>query len=168
MAYLIGMSPSVKGRKFNVDADRVRIGRKSENEIVLEEPSISGTHCVITRSDRRYVLTDKDSTNGTRLNGAAIHEARLNPKDILQIGHVELMFDGDDIEADPATSPASRGVEFVPELSRGPVEPQAGSPFQSRSENRHLKLWMILIGLAVLLVLGGLVFFIVQIFSKSA
>jgi pSer/pThr/pTyr-binding forkhead associated (FHA) protein len=167
MAHLIGMSASVKGRKFNVDSDTVRIGRRTGNPIVLDEPSISGTHCVITRTGGCFVLTDLDSTNGTRLNGAPVHEARLNPKDILQIGNVELMFDGDDVEADQSAVAASRGIEFSPELARGPAEFQNGSPFKARNERRHLKIWIVLIGLVLLSIIGGVVYYIIQIFSTG-
>lgn len=167
MAHLIGMSASVKGRKFTVDSDTVRIGRRTGNPIVLDEPSISGIHCVITRTGRCFILTDLDSTNGTRLNGAPVHEARLNPKDILQIGNVELMFDGDDVEPDQASASAPRAVDFVPELARGPAEFQNGSPFKARNERRQRKFWILLIGLVLLSIIGGVVFYILQIFSTG-
>lgn len=167
MAYLIGMSASVKGRKFTVDSDTVRIGRRAGHAVVLDEPSISGTHCVISRTGGCFTLTDLDSTNGTRVNGTPIHEARLNPKDILQIGNIELMFDGDDVEPDQAGGSAVRGVEFIPEPARGPTEFQGVSPFKARHEHRHLKIWIVLIGLAVLLILGGVVYYVMQIFSTG-
>jgi pSer/pThr/pTyr-binding forkhead associated (FHA) protein len=167
MAHLIGMSAFVKGRKFTVDSDSVRIGRRTGNQIVLDEASISGTHCVINRAGRCFILTDLDSTNGTRVNGAPVHETRLNPKDILQIGNVELMFDGDDVEADLSAAPSPRGVEFAPELARGPTEFQNGSPFKARNENRHHKVWLLLIGLVLLSIIGGVVYYIMQMFSTG-
>jgi len=168
MAHLIGMSAAVKGRKYNVNSDIVRIGRQAGNQIVLDEPSISGFHCAIARTGRCYVLTDLESTNGTRVNGSPIREARLNPKDILQVGHVELMFDGDDIDADPAAKSANRGVEFNPEMAYSPSDSEAISPFKSRNEGRHRKIWVLLIGLILLLVIGGVVFYAMQIFSTGS
>jgi pSer/pThr/pTyr-binding forkhead associated (FHA) protein len=147
MAVLIGMSSTVKGKKFELTHDETFIGRTQQNHVPIDDPSISSRHCSIVRDGNRYSLIDLGSTNGTRLNGAGVTKTGLCPKDILQIGSVELMFDGQDVE-----------VRHIPQNFH------TASPFGNRKDNR--KPWVILtIGL-VLLVVAALIFFAVRMFSN--
>ena len=55
------------GRSFELRGDSVSIGRRSVNQVALEEAHVSGEHCRLVREDDRVVLTDLGSTNGTIL-----------------------------------------------------------------------------------------------------
>lgn len=179
MAILLGMSSSFKGRKFDVDQDEVTIGRSTSNLIILDDPSISSQHCVILKQGNRYTLRDLDSTNGSRVNGDAIQECGLRPKDILQFGGMEFMFDGADIEADaeteapppdeppvenqpadsPAESAAEQPVRPAGATNRVPASFKTASPYGSRSKHHH-RTWFFVISGISLLVLGVLIHFI--------
>jgi len=162
MAVLIGMSSTVKGRKYELTNDETFIGRNTQNQISIEDTSISGRHCSIVRHEHRYTLIDLGSTNGTRLNGAGITKSGLRPKDILQVGNVELMFDGQDVEADSAASDTAK-IEVLAEPVHIPQNFHTASPFGNRKDSR--KPWVILtIGLIVLVV-AALAFFIIRMFS---
>lgn len=162
MAVLIGMSSTVKGRKFELAHDETFIGRNAQNQISIEDASISGRHCSIVRNEQRYTLVDLGSTNGTRLNGAGITKSGLRPKDIIQVGNVELMFDGQDVEVDSAASDTAK-IEFLAEPVHIPQNFHTASPFGNRKDSR--KPWVILtIGLIVLVV-AALAFFIIRMFS---
>jgi predicted component of type VI protein secretion system len=167
MAILIGMSESIKGRKFDVDHETVTIGRRPSNVIILDESSVSGAHCSITKDGAKFTLRDLGSTNGTGVNGRAIKECRLNPKDILQIGNLELMFDGTDIEPDttPGASATTR-IEVFSEPARVPTTFQTASPFGAR-HGRHGHLWSIIVAVVGALAVIFLIFILVRIFSPS-
>jgi pSer/pThr/pTyr-binding forkhead associated (FHA) protein len=54
MAVIIGMSSTVKGKKFELAEGETHIGRQSQNQIPIDDASISGRHCSVVREDRRY------------------------------------------------------------------------------------------------------------------
>jgi pSer/pThr/pTyr-binding forkhead associated (FHA) protein len=163
MAVLIGMSSTVKGRKFELTHDETFIGRSSQNQVSIEDASISGRHCSIVRHEQKFTLVDLGSTNGTRLNGGSITKSGLRPKDIVQVGNVELMFDGQDVEVDTAASDTAK-IEVVAEPVHIPQNFHTASPFGNRKDSR--KPWVILtIGLMIMVV-AALAFFIIRMFSN--
>ena len=66
----------------------IRIGRKSDNDIVLKNSSVSGRHAEIFVNEEGVVfLTDLNSTNGTYINGNKVQGSVLLKKgDILRLG----------------------------------------------------------------------------------
>lgn len=70
----------------------VKIGRSSHNDVVINDDHVSSSHCQIIQDDRGGVtLIDTNSTNGTYVNGVRRQgEVRLNPSDIVRIGHTTL------------------------------------------------------------------------------
>lgn len=69
------------------------IGRSSDNQIVLADPSVSKVHARIDFDQGRFVLADMGSTNGTFLNGAPVTKPTvLRPGDRLQVGGSVLEF----------------------------------------------------------------------------
>ncbi len=161
MALLIGMSSAVKGKKFDLDHDETFVGRQNQNQVPIDDPSISGRHCSIVRDGRKFTLIDLGSTNGTRLNGVKVTKSPLKPKDILQVGSVELMFDGQDVEVEPVSSETSK-IEVTAEPVHIPDNFHTASPFGNRNDSR--KPWVIATVVLVVLVVAALIFFIVRIF----
>ena len=68
------------------------IGRDATSTIHLEDPAVSSRHCVIVCEGGQYVLKDRNSTNGTFLNGKATAQAVLKHGDEIQVGHVRFHF----------------------------------------------------------------------------
>ncbi len=67
---------------------RLRIGRTSDNDLVLSDLSISRHHAELRKSsDGKYQIVDLDSHNGTFVNGQRVTSATLTEKDIVGIGH---------------------------------------------------------------------------------
>lgn len=56
---------------------RITIGRAPDNDIVYQEPSVSGHHADITFNGEYILMTDH-STNGTWINGRKLHHASCN------------------------------------------------------------------------------------------
>jgi pSer/pThr/pTyr-binding forkhead associated (FHA) protein len=98
MAFLKITSGHLKGTKIQIDRNEVVIGRAPENVVHIDDESISGRHSMIRRDGRRFTLTDLKSTNGTTLNDVGIDSYRLSAKDVIGVGSVRIIFDGDDIE----------------------------------------------------------------------
>lgn len=74
--------------------DLLRIGRSRENDVVLENLSVSRHHVQIRLFEGNYVLFDMNSSNGTYLNGVRITRRELQHGDAITIGkHVLLWSD---------------------------------------------------------------------------
>jgi Ca-activated chloride channel family protein len=91
-ARLVGVSPDVAGRSFELLAETV-IGRSASNEVQIAHSSLSRAHVRILFVGDRYVLQDLGSTNGALVNGARVNSADLAPGDLVQLGDVELRFE---------------------------------------------------------------------------
>ena len=162
MAVLIGMSSTVKGQKYELDREEVFIGRNAQNTISVEDTAVSGRHCSITRDGHKYTLVDLGSTNGTRLNGAVVGKSILRPKDIIQLGAVELMFDGIGVDTgDVAAKSTTAPVEALSEPVAVPETFKTASPFGSRKDSR--KPWVIATAILGVLIAVGLVFFVIKV-----
>ena len=67
------------------------IGRNKKCDIVLNDPTVSNTHCVLTRyDDGSWSITDTDSKNGVRVNGKKVAIRALQSQDVISIGGVEM------------------------------------------------------------------------------
>ncbi|MFQ5809038.1 MAG: FHA domain-containing protein [Armatimonadota bacterium] len=63
------------------------LGRSSENAIVLPDRFVSARHALVYLAQGRHLLRDRDSTNGTFVNGERIHsDVVLTTGDRLEIG----------------------------------------------------------------------------------
>ncbi len=164
MAVIIGMSGLMKGRKVELSGDETTLGRNPGNTIRVEDSSVSGNHCVIRRQEQRYTLFDLNSTNGTRLNGQMMEQGRLKPKDIVQVGNIELMIDGQDIEVEPEEEFVAEESEETAGVSNQPLEALASpSAFLPRTDTRWQ--WAVAFGCAAAAVLVSGVYFLLRLFS---
>lgn len=85
------------GRAYPLTGAVTRIGRHSENDIVLGDPRVSRYHAVIIGSGDGYAIIDAGSANGIQVRGAQIHgSADLSDGDRLGIGDGEFVFEFDD------------------------------------------------------------------------
>ncbi len=68
----------------------VTAGRAPDNHLVLADPSVSRHHAELRGADGRWVVVDRGSTNGVRLNGERVERAPLAAGDRLDLGSVTL------------------------------------------------------------------------------
>ncbi|MDR0250652.1 MAG: FHA domain-containing protein [Burkholderiales bacterium] len=81
-------------REVLFDKDRITIGRRSDNDVALPYPGVSGRHAVISylSADKCFV-EDLKSTNGTLLNGILVYERKqLKDRDQVDIGGQKFVF----------------------------------------------------------------------------
>jgi pSer/pThr/pTyr-binding forkhead associated (FHA) protein len=164
VAFLIGMSEGLRGQKFEIKTDRTTIGRALTNDIVINDAAASAQHCYISRRGDRYVLHDMNSTNGTCLNFERINEAELHPKQVIQIGSSELMFDGDATYKTPLTAAIPANANVVADVAPPNVNPKSFSsvsPFGARRRDNK-NAWMAVIVIVGILALVAMVYFVTQ------
>jgi len=67
--------------------ERITIGRRTDNQVVLEADNISRNHVAIERRDGKYYVRDLESANGTYLNEEQVDLAELRDGDRLRVGN---------------------------------------------------------------------------------
>jgi DNA-binding NtrC family response regulator len=65
---------------------RLSVGTDGGNDVVLEDPYVSGFHCVLERVGRTVVVRDHQSRNGTFVAGVAIEREPLTPGTCVRLG----------------------------------------------------------------------------------
>ena len=67
------------------------IGRSKRSDIVVDFPTVSRTHGVLTRyDDGSWTITDTDSSGGIFVNGKKISIRALKPEDVITIGGIDM------------------------------------------------------------------------------
>src|SRR5438309_11213767 len=81
-----------RGRVYRELPVPVTIGREEGNALRLNDERVSRYHAKVQIEDADIILTDLDSTNGTRVNGSSVQIRRLRPGDQVSIGRTMLLF----------------------------------------------------------------------------
>lgn len=81
-----------RGRIFQNVGAPITIGREEGNTIQLNDERVSRYHVKIQEDNNRLVLTDLDSTNGTKVNGEDIQLRILKFGDMIALGRSVLLF----------------------------------------------------------------------------
>ena len=74
----------------------INVGRRIDNQIILEDAHVSRTHAQLRVRDRRFVLFDLGSTGGTQVNGRKVKQHILRPGDVITIADFRLVYGEDD------------------------------------------------------------------------
>ncbi len=93
MALLAQLVDGVVVHKFTIDTDGVTIGRLPQNDIMIDDSSVSSQHAKVYRlanpdfpENVEYYVEDLGSTNGTELNGTKLSgKALLHHDDEVKI-----------------------------------------------------------------------------------
>jgi FHA domain-containing protein/zinc ribbon protein len=81
------------GEYFNPTGERTTIGRSPDNDIFLDDVTVSRKHAVLMLSGGELKIEDLGSLNGTFVNRRRIESAtRLESGDEVQIGKYRLSF----------------------------------------------------------------------------
>jgi pSer/pThr/pTyr-binding forkhead associated (FHA) protein len=68
------------------------VGRHPDSVVVLDFPSVSARHASLDQRADGFYVVDQKSSNGTRINGAEVEEAKLNDGDRIGFGDVQAVF----------------------------------------------------------------------------
>jgi hypothetical protein len=113
-----------------------RVGRNPDNDVQVNDPSVSGLHCQIVVGADSVVIADLGSTNGTFINGAQIREAELEAGQSVHMGSVEMVFYSELPQA-PATAPLRPASQ--PGAVSATVPPMAHPRATSRLETTRAR-----------------------------
>ena len=95
VGWLLGINGSLKGESFAVRIGRNVIGRDSRSDIPVSDDQASSHHAdlVFRLDEKRYILMDHNSTNGTFVNETEIEPRRdLAKHDVVRIGTHDFLF----------------------------------------------------------------------------
>jgi pSer/pThr/pTyr-binding forkhead associated (FHA) protein len=87
------------------------VGQASSCTVQLTDPHVSRKHIALTATATHMLLVDLGSTNGTRVNGVFVREARLHGGETVSIGRTVLGVETDEVSVMATPNP-------VPPLAR--------------------------------------------------
>lgn len=90
MAKLVLKTGESAGTAFPLVEGLNRVGRAPENEVCLQQPSVSAAHCELWLMKERLLVRDLGSTNGIFIDGRPVSEGELTNGSLLAVGAVEL------------------------------------------------------------------------------
>ncbi|MCA1612312.1 MAG: adenylate/guanylate cyclase domain-containing protein [Thermoanaerobaculia bacterium] len=93
---------------FNLAKNEASIGRSNENDIVLNDFSVSRRHALLKREPEGWVVYDNQSTNGVKVNERLVPRSVVNDGDQLSIGTFQLRLRQ---EIPAAVAPAKRPLD---------------------------------------------------------
>ena len=95
-AILLVLKGAGMGSRFLLNSNITRVGRELNNDISLDDITVSRSHAVINRDENGFSVKDLGSLNGTYINAVVAREQSLNDGDEIQIGKFHLtIFMGD-------------------------------------------------------------------------
>ena len=105
------------GKKLPITHWENVIGRSKRCDIVVDFPTVSRNHAVLTRyDDGSWTVTDADSKDGIKVNGEDVYICALEPSDVITIGGLDMRLE-----------PISRNQE----IRLAQLRTKASSPGQS-------------------------------------
>ena len=82
-------------QEIQINKPKVTIGRRPNNDVVLNHLAISGNHAVIETQMNDCYLEDLNSTNGTQVNGQPVKRHFLQNGDVISLAKYLIKFDAD-------------------------------------------------------------------------
>lgn len=136
MASLVFYQDDDSADAFKLDPEQpATLGRHPGNVFPLSCDSVSSHHAVIAKRDDGWYIQDLGSSNGTRVNGAPVEEARLLDGDRIGFGKIQAVF----YMMDRAVATQGAPVLPVPEtrLAPAPSPPRRPPAAKVRQVRRH-------------------------------
>jgi len=119
------LQAGASARRVRIDGQEARIGRESDNHVVLPDAKVSKHHAIVRASDERIAIEDLRSTNGTYVNGSRLLTPReIRAADEIAIEDYSLKVDGASCAAKVVvqTTPASTSIRRSSEPSSSPSD----------------------------------------------
>lgn len=115
-------------KELTIEKAEVFVGRKSDNDMVIDNPAVSGKHCRVYRQGESYFVEDLKSTNGTFLRDRRIATEPLHHHDELAIAKHTIEFYNDEespAAVEKSTDPVSSDATVI--MATPPPPPAAAS-----------------------------------------
>lgn len=95
VGWLVGLNATVRGESFALRIGRNVLGRDRRSDIVINDDQVSSHHAdlIFRPEERRFILMDHNSTNGTYVNEQEIEPRRdLVGNDVVRLGSHRFLF----------------------------------------------------------------------------
>ncbi|MEO6352341.1 MAG: FHA domain-containing protein, partial [Burkholderiaceae bacterium] len=92
MAKIILMADGAVLQEMTLSKERITIGRRPGNDIVIDHLAISGQHAAITTVLNDSFLEDLGSTNGTLVNGQPVNKHFLQDGDVIELAKYRIKY----------------------------------------------------------------------------
>jgi pSer/pThr/pTyr-binding forkhead associated (FHA) protein len=92
MAKLILSLDSQVLKEYDINKERMTVGRKPHNDIQIDNLAVSGEHAMIMTILNDSFLEDLGSTNGTLVNGLPVKKHFLQSNDVIEIGKYKIKY----------------------------------------------------------------------------
>jgi predicted component of type VI protein secretion system len=79
------------GTRYTLVGEQVTVGRVPDNDIQLDDFTVSRQHAVLVRQGSAWVVRDLGSLNGTYVNSVRVDESAVQHGDEVQIGRFRLV-----------------------------------------------------------------------------
>lgn len=89
---LVGLSEPFGQQRLTLKPGKRSVGRQADNDIVLQEGSVSSQHAWLVNDGGECRVVNLLSTNGTWVNDEKVHEAVLKDGDHVRFGRAEFVF----------------------------------------------------------------------------
>ena len=135
---VLSLSGAILG-EYELNQERISIGRKPDNDIPIDNLAVSGKHALIITILDDSFLEDLGSTNGTYVNGKLVKKHAMKNGDVISIGKHELKYinehatgDDDEFEKTMIIKPGSASAA-VAAAQAAEMAVAAAAPAQSAS-----------------------------------
>ena len=144
---LFGVNGPAEGKIFELSRS-CTIGRSPLNDIIVKEDSVSSFHAEFEKQEKRWVVRDLGSSNGTYVNEHFVEDERvLRNRDTLRLGSIEFLFNPDE---DPFP-------DYEEEFTSSDVKTEAKKEAKPEvSSKNKITIW-IAIGVGVLVTIGAII-----------
>lgn len=112
-------------QEYPLDRETMTIGRKTDNDIHIDNLAVSGNHAKILTILNDSFIEDLDSTNGTYINGEKINRHALRNGEIIAIGKHELKYVND--AADDGSGCFEKTMVIRPDAAGMPEQDETGT-----------------------------------------
>ncbi|NMM37061.1 MAG: FHA domain-containing protein [Glaciimonas sp.] len=92
MAKIILMADGAVLQEMTLSKERITIGRRPSNDIVIDNLAISGQHAAIITIQEDSFLEDLGSTNGTQVNGQPVKKHFLQNGDVIEMAKYRIKY----------------------------------------------------------------------------
>ena len=168
MPRFIGQNSDFANQVFDLAGQKITVGRTPDNDLHLPDNSISSHHAELNLEAGDYIVTDLESTNGTRVNGEKAQTSPLRQGDTVRFGNVELLYESENSPAETPLPELRIGIPLDQSVSRGrPSHFGGSSSSTTRSKSRESGPWPLIMGLVGLLAVGAVGYALVVLLSTK-
>jgi pSer/pThr/pTyr-binding forkhead associated (FHA) protein len=93
-------------KEIPITKQELTVGRRPDNDIVIDNPTVSGHHCKITMLGDSFFVEDMNSSNGVFVNAQKVDRLGLKDNDVISIAKHALKFIDERNPQEPAHEPA--------------------------------------------------------------